>query len=329
MKTSITKKIICSCCVFFFVFSTVFGVFLGSPQKAEAQFVPVGDIVNLEFHAWDFLKENALDAVLFAAVKLAAQQVVVNLTDWIASGFEGSPAFVTNEQLLVRDLQDQLVLELLTEETAQLYAESPFRDSLIGLVAEEYTERYSSSGYTLDETVDDVDAFTGGDFLAGGWEGWYEMTQNPNNNFFGAYAKTQNEVQSRITAAQTIVKTELDRGEGFFSLRDANGNILTPGSIIEGQFNFNLGSGLRQLEAADEYSEVISASITALTQAVIQQGVTEVSDAANDAIEDAEDSVRRTLSDQEDILEFIEELEERAQEQEAEAEATDSEATDS
>jgi len=315
------KKVLSILFTTIFVFSSLTTVL---PKQVEAQFVPVGDIINLEFHSWDFLKENALDAVVFAAAKAATQQLVGNMIDWVSSGFEGEPAFVTNESAFVGNIHDIIIVELLVEETADIYNEAPFRNYLISAIADDYSSSYKDSGYNLDKLLSDDNAFLGGDFLIGGWDGWYAMTQNPDNNYYGARLKTQKELARRQSVAQENIQKELDRGDGFFSLKDSLGNIATPGNLISSQLDLQLGTGLRQLEAADEFSELISAAITTLSQSVIQEGLNQANGAASNAIDGAQqdvDSINSLLNDAEGVVDTVEEttifIEETAAEYEA------------
>jgi hypothetical protein len=95
------------------------------------------------------------------------------------------------------------------------------------------------------------------------------MTQNDANNPYGAYFQVTDELWRR---QNTVQKTESDKlawGQGFLSSTDAQGNVETPGSVIQSQLETQLGTGVRTLESADEINEVLAALIQSLTTKVV------------------------------------------------------------
>ena len=270
---------------------------LSTPQKAEAVFVPVGDLVNLEFHAFDFLKENAIDTIAFTAAKMAAQQLVTNMVDWIGSGFDGNPSFVTNRSELFRSISDEIFIDVLTNDIQDAYTNAPFKNALVSNLATDYSNRNSLPEYTLDQVVEDDEAFLAGDFSKGGWDGWFALTQNPGNNYYGAQNAAKSKIDAETGEAIENQKAELAENQGFLSLKDDSGNVITPGSVISEQLNFNLGSGLRQLENADELGEIVTASLNALAQSAIQQGLNQVNNQINDALESVDDALDDAIGD--------------------------------
>ena len=244
------------------------------PRQAEAIIppapsiqVPVADTFNFPFYFFEANKEAVFDGILFVAMKTIINEMTSGVLDWINSGFDGEPAFVVNETEFISRVSTQIFGDIYNE-TLTKYDLAPFVGVLTNSLITEYSEGYSDKKYTLDQDVEDVDAFLAGDFSKGGWSGWYSLTQKPENNIFGARQQTKQEYQERVAAAQDLVTNDLNRNSGFFSQRDSSGNIITPGSVIESQLENVLGSGVRQLELADEFNELIGALIGTLTNRV-------------------------------------------------------------
>lgn len=289
--------------------------FIYVPQKAEAQItpapgvqIPVADTFNLPFFAFEANKESLLDAVVFAAMKSVVNNMTSSVVDWVNSGFDGSPAFVTNEYQLNSNITELIFTDFIRDKVRTKYQDAPFANTLESTLIKKHTNNYTDAGYTLDDDVaGDVDKFLEGDFSQGGWSGWYSLTQNPQNNIYGAILESDQEVDRRVSVGRELLENELDRGNGFLSKRDASGNIITPGSVIENQLNEALGSGLRQLELADEFNEVIGALISSLTRRVFSEtglsGLSEQSTNSGSYLEQLIDEVRT----QEDFQEFDEE----------------------
>lgn len=126
-----------------------------------------------------------------------------------------------------------------------------------------YTSTFDRKiGCTLTDVLNNVENFTDfsqGDFAKGGWSGWLSVSQNRQNNPYGAYLTSKGELNARITGAKNIELLKLDWGNGFLSMEDENGNIQTPGTLIENQLALSLGSDVRQLELADEFNEILAA----------------------------------------------------------------------
>ena len=107
------------------------------------------------------------------------------------------------------------------------------------------------------------------------------MTQNDSNNPYGAYLEAQIELDARIAKALGIQSQQLNWNSGFLSWSECRkvhegtgkclerGPVQTPGKVIESQLEGVLGSGVRQLELADEFDELVSALFVQLLKQVV------------------------------------------------------------
>lgn len=253
------------------VFSTVL---LGAPGAAHAQLsapvpglvVPVGDAVNTYFNAT--LTEKEIVADVFGWLQKALiQQMTKQMVNWINSGFDGNPAFITNPFERLVDLAYKEAESFIGG--AELGGlndafETQVRSSLASYFTDNFAKKITSDLPTSIDSPEEYNRFVGGDFSQGGWEGFIAVTQDEANNSFGAFLKGESELSQRIATKQAIETTIWDWGDGFDSLRDGLGNIQTPGALIQGRLNEQLGSGLRQLELADEFNEIVGALVAQL-----------------------------------------------------------------
>lgn len=223
-------------------------------------------------------KEEIKDSIWTLMAKRAIRQITTSIVDWINSGFDGNPAFITDLGGFLTELADRETALFIEGTPLELLC-SPWKLQIqIALSAPtRYRERIAC---TLSDIVANMDDFINGDFAQGGWAGWFELTTRPNNNPYGIYLSAASELDSRIASRQNEKITLLNWGNGFLSkeeceetpLKDGetgpgrprNCKIVTPGSVIESQLANVLGSGVRQLELADEFNEIVNALIAQL-----------------------------------------------------------------
>jgi hypothetical protein len=151
------------------------------------------------------------------------------------------------------------------------------------------------AGNTLEDFEDD--------FSKGGWPAWLELTE-PKNNRWGAWGTLQTEIWQREDTAKSDKEKELSFGGGFLSqfkpgecnppgppyradyqwpINEKTGKPdcpkeykktpdqwVTPGKVIEGQFNNIFGGGFEKLQLADEFDELVSALLNQIVLKVLQ-----------------------------------------------------------
>lgn len=252
------------------------------PHQARAQaFVPVFDSQNFIENSITAAnttsltqKELVSDGVFYMAARLVIQNITDSIVRWINSGFKGSPAFITNPDEFFTDVADQVAGNYIAGTELDFLC-SPFQLEIRAALNFNYSSKHKIVCRLTDaiKNVQDFAKFTSGDFSQGGWDGWFSMTQNPGNNPYGAYTAAQGELSLRITTAQGRELSVAGWGNGFLSWKDDNGNIQTPGSVINNQLEQVLGSGVRQLELADEFNEIVGALMGQFVQQVLIGGL--------------------------------------------------------
>ncbi|MEX2013420.1 MAG: hypothetical protein WD897_00695, partial [Parcubacteria group bacterium] len=218
------------------------------------------------------------DLVAITIAKVALEEILNATTDWINSGFEGNPAYATNPRQFFTNIADNIAGEFIAGSDLAFLC-SPFQVQ-IRLALQRYHTQRRQFQCSLTKVVGNIEAFYD-DFSQGGWDGWFSMTQNDANNPYGAYLEAKIELDSRVANALGIQREQLSWNSGFLSWSECvaedsetgecreRGPTKTPGVVIESQLEGVLGSGVRQLELADELDELVSALFGQLLKQVV------------------------------------------------------------
>lgn len=251
-------------------------------------------------------KETIFDQLAYMAAKIMLQSVTNSVVTWINSGFEGSPAFITDPESFFTDVADQVAGNFIAGTELGFICE-PFNIRLA--LNLNYSSTYRQTNYCrLSDVISNIEgftAFTNGDFTKGGWNSWFEITQNQSSNPLGAYMGAKFELDRRIANKLGIEQEKLNWGDGFLSWSDCvkygpagvdadgqptepecekRGPIKTPGSVISEQLNITIGSGQRQLEIADEINEIVGALMGQLVQTVFTQGLSSINSGSRGSV---------------------------------------------
>lgn len=227
------------------------------------------------------------ECVLDPTVARILNSILVSITrtnaEWITSGFEGGPAFVTNLNDLALDISDA-VFERVQDELLSGMC-SPYRQDIQRALLTQYQYETNLGSQVQCKTDEKkLAARMRGDFEGGGGDqGWYENLFN--DTTVGAYFKALGVTQKKIASSQREVFTQLDYGDGYKAkvvCTEASINLPGHGICIDGQVvvpapstaalaNQTLvNSPNDQLLNADEIGEVIDALMAGLTQVAFQ-----------------------------------------------------------
>lgn len=283
-------------------------VFLGTPRPAHAAiffdsvdfgFDIIGALEQLGSTLFDsegFTKEYVLDPAAWIASGSNLQSMAQGMTDWISSGFDGSPGFVTNLQEHLLGVGDQAAENAIQELLSDGRINSPFSERVIREAGDTYL-RSSGRGvfgnlnqYTLETQCE-------GGVLSGGLSCLREMVRNPlANTEEGFRIAAIDQIASRVDTAQSDRQSEIEMNNGFLSWRGScpsssstsggetssettssetttsdsaslstsdnsiNCSILTPGSVVLAELNNELGAATQQQVGADELSEILTSA---------------------------------------------------------------------
>lgn len=205
------------------------------PQKTKAV-IPVIDAAN-QTVSWLQQASNSISAavdtwdksnsVLVMALKRVAAKVLLKTTqrivNWGTTGFQGNPFYVQDQGSFFRSIADQqlanTVDEVLKEKCAG--ATCPYARTTAKALIKGYANEQTGIKYNLNEILGTTNAekCKEGEIGAGGWTCINALTQNPQNNFLGAYIEASREISDRTQEAIQGQKEELMQNNGFLSLR--------------------------------------------------------------------------------------------------------------
>lgn len=263
---------------------------LGADLSFEVNPAVVGGIVT------QTTISQVLNGIAWTVAKTAIQSLTRSTVNWINSGFDGSPAFITDLNQNLQSLSDAVADDFFSalERNVGVDVRSPFQDQITQLLRDNYyrsTAGFYGGGYNLNSYSDNPDAFLNGQFGYGGFDAWFATLSNDQNNPLGAYHALQGQLYSSVENARVNRLNELNWGNGFLSWRGdctaaehadgtINGgsdpvslgktdkclqyDIKTPGSVIESTLGITATSPLRQLELADSINEIVGALATQL-----------------------------------------------------------------
>ncbi len=232
-----------------------------------------------------FVKENLLDGIAWAVAKQMVSNITRSLINWINSGFQGSPSFVTDFKQLLLDSLDQVAGEYIKSLGGiGEFICSPFQLDVQAALSINYAQARSGMPSGPDQNLCTLTGIGSNieNFLAGtaeNWGQWFQVTSNPQNTPYGAYlaAEASLNIRLRNEAGQEIEVASW--GDGFLSKKVCQAvegttredcKITTPGQVVSEALTFQLSTGPRSLIEADEVNELIGALLNQLVLQAVQ-----------------------------------------------------------
>ncbi|MDR3547882.1 MAG: hypothetical protein P4M11_06410 [Candidatus Pacebacteria bacterium] len=247
MKPSRTKRLQHALLALLIVASSLSGSLL-LPQRAHAQLV-VHDPFNGIFNSLTSVSTAAekvqgyvLNPLAWAVSKSVLQSIVNSTIKWVNSGFNGSPAFVTNLNKTLQNVGDTTANSFIKQLQTNGSIKSPFQTQVASAVSTNYLQSTASNGFfsknpfTLGKASSNPTAFlTGGTsgFSQGGWDAWLSTSMNSANNPYGATLLANSAITSQVAGAQSQQSQEYLAGSGFASWR-GNCQTSTTGQSTSG-----------------------------------------------------------------------------------------------
>ncbi len=218
-------------------------------------------------------KESFWDAVAMGIVKIFLNRLTLNIVEWIRTGYDGRPTFLTEPEAFFQDVGNQATGVFINEMGLNEVLCEPWKfGAMFGLVFQKpYLIKAKCT--LLDAEVNFQNMSQ--NFMAAGWQGFLDITVKQENNPYGAFLQAKEEVAVRIGKEEIKQKEDLARGRGFFSIKTGGECIdfdvdlgecvkhapektVTPGSYIADSVSFLGMSSVRQAELADELNESLS-----------------------------------------------------------------------
>lgn len=223
------KKILSSFFAIFFIFSAIF--FTVPAKEARAQWLvfdasnTIQNTITAVSQVAGHLKEFGLDNIAWAISKQILQQLTAQTVNWINTGFKGNPAYITNPSQFFMNVGDNTVIDALGKNGGILNQLcTPFKAQIRLALVSNYLQQNKIGQCSISTAIRNYDAFTQ-DFSQGGWEGWFSMTQNLQNNPYGSYLAAQDQLSLEVSNQSSKYKEQLSWGKGFLSYEKCPKNV--------------------------------------------------------------------------------------------------------
>ncbi len=177
-----------------------------------------GTTVSASTDVSNFLKTFVLDTVATAFARAILRKLTAQTVNWINTGFQGNPAFVTDPEQFFLDVGDRTASQYFLNANSPLNQLcTAFQPQVrLALVKNYLQEDQFQSQCTFSRIGANFENFTN-DFSQGGWEAWVTMTQESQNNPYGAYFDASRQLSARINVQNTKYDKQLTQGKGFLS----------------------------------------------------------------------------------------------------------------
>jgi hypothetical protein len=239
--------------------------------------------------------KNFMDCLARTIARAAVQQITNSVINWINSGFNGSPSFVTNYQQFFNNVADQAAGSFIQNYTNFAPYCTPFAKQIQIALAQSYARRNTAQSCSLSSLLGGTGISLFGKTAAGtsGWGNLVSFTTNPSNNPYGAYMSAQGQLQGALAQAAQNANRNISPG-GFLNFQQPYNckpsttggqpvcqyKITTPGSIIQDSLSKTLGVSqdtLTQAGISGSFDAIISALISQLMTRALQGGVSNLS----------------------------------------------------
>jgi hypothetical protein len=253
----------------------------------------------------------SLDHLASCAAKALLQQMTASTINWINSGFNGSPAYLTDPEGFLVNTADQFTSDFISPNGPLAGLCSPWSvDVKLTLGLEQANRpsatRPNASRYTctLGTIIGNaqnasIRGFIGGDFNQGGWSAFISMVTVPQNNPFGSYILAKSDLTASVGSQHSSLSQNLSEGHGFLSWQNCQtvneqnmqtGQVYslgvnqgqeqiqqcttqTPGSVISNALDVHTNSGVVETELSNDINSVVNALISQLTSQMLSKGL--------------------------------------------------------
>src|SRR3989344_2325426 len=252
--------------------------------------IPVGDMVNKATHDINSTFSGGTwvsDCIIKPMVKAMVKELISNflhsITDWINNGFDGSgPRFVSDPASFFADIADRAIGQVVMGSDLNFLC-SPFALDVrlaLGL-------NYWSGGFrdritcTLSDIINNTMNAAERTAYRNSWQSWLDLTTQPQNNPYGAYALAKSQIEIRIANQQFVAGKEADWASGFLTTKrcveyitgaeemamlDAYGGdpclryeTVTPGKMIQEGISGTLQAEVSEYVAAEDLDAIFGA----------------------------------------------------------------------
>lgn len=239
-------------------------------------------------------KDCLLNAIVILLRETLIRKMTSSIVNWINSGFEGSPSFVTNMDQFLLDTADEAFGNYIYNNSNFAHLCSPFQYDIRFALALQYSTTRYRPQCTLSQIVDNVENAIDNLSVEWDWDVYETITTDPSGNIFTSFIAEQKNVSRSIESELQNKRDDVQRGNGFLSFEkceevsskknsyvvsgftpdgftssvdgELDCEIVTPGAVIGDTLTRQIGLDGERLALADEINEIIGALIGQLAQ---------------------------------------------------------------
>lgn len=222
VKNFFKNKLLLTLAVFSFTVTASYSSTFAS--KTYAQFPDLDDVPTI------------IDFVLQKSGKLLAKRMIDDIVQstikWANTGFDGNPAYITDPENFFRNTASGAIGDAINASDIGFLC-SPFQADIKVSLLNTYKAREFQPQCTLEKIGVNIENFYQ-DFNQGGWEAWNKITQEDQNNPYGAYLGLKIRTDREIATVLEEKKEEKAQNSGFLSkTKCLVGNSPPPLSVRE------------------------------------------------------------------------------------------------
>lgn len=178
----------------------------------------------------EFFKTCILNGIATVIAKTIIKQLTGSIVRWINSGFKGNPSFVQNSGKFFGGIADKVAGNVI--ENIAPFLCSPFKLNIqLALALSQSSSLQDEIGCTLTDVQNNLSAFADGSSASAGWNNWFQVTQTPQNNPYGAAMIASAQLNISVETAQGKYQQQLDWGKGFLSFETCPTDPLAGNSL--------------------------------------------------------------------------------------------------
>jgi hypothetical protein len=164
-------------------------------------------------------KKFILDPLAMMLAKIIIQDITSATVNWINNGFNGNPAFVRNSEQFFIGVADQSASTYLSESNSRWanFVCSPFSAKVRLALIQSYLNTKTQNKCSIGSVIKNWESFGTNFYGNGGWDGWFNLTQNSSNNPLGAYLEEKDSLNSSMNSKLQHYQNQLTQGNGFLS----------------------------------------------------------------------------------------------------------------
>jgi hypothetical protein len=212
----------------------------------------------------------SLDGIAHCIGNMLIEGLLQSTITWVKGGFQGNPAFIEDPARYFTDLADYELGQALNDLSGGVLCSMWDVDIRLGLLSRYRGDTTRRGRCTITDIIGNAQGFIDGNFDEGGWDAWFELTQNKYNNPYTSYLNAINMYEARVSSRNASITLELNWANGWRSEKDGNGETTTPGSVVQETVSKSLNIPAERLTFADEFDELVSELFNSLVTTIFE-----------------------------------------------------------